>query len=201
MVKPCIPRSRSRALVVPVLLLCIAGLCSACMKPLPKGWTPFQLALWNPIQVFVEEDGVRGARVGLYGSNTDMYGIDFGFIGLSESMTGIQVNAGYSESENLDGIQISAVNEVTRRMRGLQLGGVMSHADEVLGMQIAGAHNRAETVVGLQFGAMVNETEELAGVQIGIVNCNWSRRTPFQCIPVFSVGFGGVSEEDEDTED
>lgn len=199
MTRPCTTRSRSKALVSPILLLCIAGLCSACTKPLAKGWTPFQLALWNPVQIFVEKDGVNGGRISVgYGSNTDINGIDVGFIGLSGSMTGLQVNAGYNGADELDGVQISALNEVTGRVRGLQLGGVISHADEIVGMQFAGAHSRAEAVKGIQISGMVNEAEELTGVQIGIINCNWSWPFPFQCFPILNVGIGSVSEEDED---
>jgi len=194
-----IPTSQNKTLVLSVLLFCTAGLCSACTKPLARGWTPFQFAVFNPLQVFVEEDGVKGARVSAgYGQNADISGIDVGFIGVSETMTGLQINAGYSAPENLDGLQISSLNQVGDRVRGVQLGGVISYAEEVVGLQIAGLHSRAETVTGAQIGGMVNETERLTGAQIGILNCNWSRPFPFQCIPLMSMGFAGPIDEDEE---
>ena len=194
-----IPRPRSKTLVLSILVFCTAGLCSACTKPLSRGWTPFQLALFNPLQVFVEEDGVRGARVNaIVGSNADIAGVDVGFNGLSESMTGLQVNAGYSGADSLDGVQISSLNQVNDRVRGVQIGGVFSHAEEVVGLQLSGTHNRAEAVTGAQIAGMVNETEILTGAQIGLINCNWSRPFPFQCIPFMSMGFAGASDEGEE---
>ena len=197
-----IPRPRSKTVVLSILIFCTAGLCSACTKPLSRGWTPFQLALFNPLQVFVEEDGVRGARVSMaYGNNTDVVGLDVGAIGLSKSMTGLQINAAYSGTDNLDGVQIGSLNQVTNRVRGVQLGGVLSHAGELNGLQLAGLHSRAESVTGFQISGMVNETEELRGVQIGIVNINYDRPIPFQILPFISWGYGSASEEDADTED
>jgi hypothetical protein len=197
-----IPNSRIRTLVPSILLFCAVGFCSACTKPLPNGWTPFQLAFFNPAQVFGEETDVRGVRVSaIYGNNAEITGIDIGGIGLSDSMTGLQVNMAYSEAANLDGVQISSINKIDERVRGVQLGGVISHADEVIGLQIAPVHNLAETVKGVQIGGMINETEELTGVQIGIVNFNWSRPFPFQCLPFISIGFGGSGAEEEDSED
>jgi hypothetical protein len=166
------------------------------------GWTPFQLALFNPVQIFEEDDDVKGARANVvYGNNRDVSGIDIGFIGRSESMTGFQVNAGYNGSETLDGIQIGSLNEVSYRVRGVQLGGVISYGGEVSGLQIAGAHNRAESITGVQIGGMVNETEELTGVQIGLINFNWSRPFPFQCLPFISIGFGGTGEDEGEYEE
>jgi len=161
-----------------------------------------QLAFFNPLQVVVEEDGVRGARISaLYGHNADVTGLDVGFVGLSETMTGLQINAAYNGPDDLDGFQIGALNQVTNRVRGFQLGGVLSHAEEVVGLQIAGTHSRAESVTGAQISGIVNETEELRGLQLGVVNCNWSRPFPFQCIPVMSLGFASASDEDADSED
>jgi len=199
MAKSRIPTSQNKTLVLSVLLFCTAGLCSACTKPLARGWTPFQFAFFNPLQVFVEEDGVKGARVSAgYGQNADISGIDIGFVGVSETMTGLQFNAGYSGAENLDGLQIAPLNQVGDRVRGVQLGGVISYAEEVVGLQIAGGHNRAENITGVQIGGMVNEAEELTGLQIGLFNFNWSRPFPFQMIPFISPGFGGGGEDDED---
>ena len=196
------PNSQTNTLILSVLVFCTAGLASGCTKPLSAGWTPVQFAFFNPLQVFVEEDGVRGARVNaIYGHNADIVGVDIGFIGVSESMTGLQVNAGFSGPESLDGVQISSLNETINRVRGVQIGGVFSHAEEVIGLQLSGTHNRAEVVTGAQITGMVNETERLTGAQIGLINCNWSRPFPFQCIPFMSMGFAGASGEVEDEDE
>jgi hypothetical protein len=199
MAKSRIPTSQNKTLVLSVLLFCTAGLCSACTKPLARGWTPFQVAVFNPLQVFVEEDGVKGARVSAgYGQNADISGIDVGFVGVSGTMTGLQINAGYNGPENLDGLQISSLNQVGDRVRGVQLGGVISYAEEAVGLQIAGLHSRAESMTGVQIAGMVNEAEELTGVQIGFVNCIWSKPFPFKCIPGMNFGFGGGDEDDSE---
>ena len=123
----------------------------------PTGWTPFQFAFFSPIQIFAEEKDVRGVRISFpFGSNADMDGLDVGGIGVSASMTGLQINMAYSGSDNLDGVQIGALNQVMNRVRGLQLSGVLNEAEEVSGVQITGIHNRAESVAGLQIAGMVN---------------------------------------------
>ncbi|HQO41156.1 MAG TPA: hypothetical protein PK986_11850, partial [Spirochaetota bacterium] len=44
-------------------------------------WTPLQLALFNPVQIFDEKCNVYGLRLNLiYGVNSDLYGIDIGMV-------------------------------------------------------------------------------------------------------------------------
>ncbi|MDD2237503.1 MAG: hypothetical protein PHG65_09895, partial [Kiritimatiellae bacterium] len=39
---------------------------------------PIQLSLWAPVQVFSEERDVVGLRLGLYGANANVVGLDVG---------------------------------------------------------------------------------------------------------------------------
>lgn len=45
------------------------------------GWTPFQLSILNPVQLFGEDRDVYGLRTSIfYGKSRDIYGLDLGLI-------------------------------------------------------------------------------------------------------------------------
>ena len=85
-------------------ILGLALCCSACASTLDSGWTPFQLALFSPLQTFPEEVDVRGLRTNLlYGDNADFRGVDLGMVGTANSTKGVQSNFFYNEAEDLSG--------------------------------------------------------------------------------------------------
>ncbi len=70
--------------IVLVLILTVPFLAAAQDKKveeLSPDWTPFQLSIWNPVQLFDENRDVYGLRANLfYGKNRDVYGIDLGLL-------------------------------------------------------------------------------------------------------------------------
>jgi hypothetical protein len=176
---------------------------------LDSGWTPFQAALANPIQIFSEETDVHGLRINLpYGNNADFRGVDLGVAGITKSAKGVQANLFYNEAEgfsglqlagiarnlcvDLDGVQVGTINTTEGQVRGWQFAFLASEAGNLLGGQVSGIHNRSRRVVGLQIAALVNEADDLRGLQIGLLNFNRNGILPF--FPIFNFGFGSDSE-------
>lgn len=130
---------------------------------------PIQLSLLNPVQIFHEDDAIRGVRLSLlYGKNTNVSGLDVGLVSHStRDFRGVQFGAvGYSEGD-FSGWQSTAVNIVEGSFVGLQ-DGIFSSAENGRGVQFSGV-NRAGNFRGLQI-AVVNYARRLNGVQIGLVN-------------------------------
>jgi hypothetical protein len=190
-------------------ILGLALCCSACASTLDSGWTPFQAALANPIQIFSEETDVHGLRLNLpYGNNADFRGVDMGVAGITKSAKGVQANLFYNEAEgfsglqlagiarnlcvDLDGVQVGTINTTEGQVRGWQFAFLASEAGNLLGGQVSGIHNRSRRVVGLQIAALVNEADDLRGLQIGLLNFNANGFFPF--IPILRFGFGSGSE-------
>lgn len=149
-------------------------------------WTPFQLSLVNPVQLFPEETSVRGLRVNLiYGVNKDVDGVDLGAINRTTGTThGVQAGAfpfgGVNITENLNGVQFGGffggVNFAGGEVNGLQISGIIGGiniAGNVHGAQISGAYlgiNLAKDVQGVQIGTIYNQADAMEGVQLGLVN-------------------------------
>jgi hypothetical protein len=178
------------------VILAIALLCSACSTT----WTPIQIAVFNPAQLFPESTDVRGLRGStLYGKNASLYGLDVGLMNeVEERVRGVQLASVANRAGELDGLGVGLANEVEERVRGVQLAGFVNFAGELAGVQLAGILNRSERVVGVQIGGLVNRAEALAGLQIGLLNFNKSGPLPF--FPIFNFGFSGESEEVDESE-
>ena len=155
-----------------------------------RPWTPVQLALWNPIQVFGEGRSVAGLRLSLIsGANQDVTGLDLlGIASLTRGdQTGLQIGLYEEVGGDLAGWQLAGfAADVDGRARGLQTAAIYNHAGEGTGVQLAAALNRTERMRGLQI-ALVNWTDDLDGVQIGLININRNGWIPF--LPLFNFGF------------
>jgi hypothetical protein len=117
---------------------------------------PIQLSFYTPIQLFPEDNSIKGVRINLiYGRNASITGLDWGLINhttTGQSM-GIQMGlVGLSDSDFM-GLQYNSVNVTTGTFEGLQLGTL----------------NYAHSMTGLQLG-LVNYAVIMNGLQIGLVN-------------------------------
>src|SRR5437667_11728202 len=68
---------------------------------------PLQLALWPPFQITPEENAVTGLRLNIYGRNTDMSGVDLGFL--------------HQTTGNFKGLGVGLSNRTDGDMNGVQL--------------------------------------------------------------------------------
>jgi uncharacterized protein YbcI len=79
-----------------------------------ESWTPCQLALFYPLQVFNNKKNVYGLRFDVfYGVNKTISGLDIGMVNEADSMYGIQIGVLYNcLHKSMEGIQAGIVNSV-----------------------------------------------------------------------------------------
>lgn len=117
---------------------------------------PIQIGLIAPIQIFPDDDAVKGVRLNLiYGRNASVTGLDWGLInhtttGLSE---GWQAGLVCLVDTDFLGWQDGIVNVVEGKFEGFQSGFI----------------NYAESASGFQLG-LVNYAGNMHGLQIGLLN-------------------------------
>lgn len=119
--------------------------------------SPFQLALWDSVQVIDSELSIHGLRLALpYGRNWDVSGLDLGIVNRTDN--------------ELIGAQLSLVGMVGGDMKGYQNDWLWgSVAGEMQGVQMS-AINLAGSLQGAQFGAVNYAREGATGVGLGLVN-------------------------------
>ena len=131
---------------------------------------PIQLALFTPVQIVPEGEGVSALRLNLiYSVNRSVKYFDWGLVNLTTGgpSAGVQWALVAINKGPFSGWQ-AAVGAVTQgQFKGLQSGWFTS-AKQGEGVQW-GLVNTAEYWNGLQFG-LVNYTQKLHGVQIGLIN-------------------------------
>ena len=114
---------------------------------------PVQLSLFTPVQIFPEDNPIRGLRLSLiYGRSASVTGVDLGLINHNSSglSKGVQwALVGYVEADFV-GWQNCAVNITKGSFEGFQCGFV-NYANHANGFQL-GIVNHAVTLKGLQIG-------------------------------------------------
>ena len=188
-------------LLLPAALTAIVLAAAPCLateqeeaKPAPEekpGFTPVQLALWRPVQIFAAKRDVYGLRVDIgLGDNDHVFGLDIGIVNLSNEAAGLEIGAINYADDGFAGLQVSGLGNWVSgggKMYGLQLAplnfagnawgfqvGVLNFVWELFGRGRArgfqiGALSFADVVVGAQLGA-IELTGELNGMQVGAVN-------------------------------
>ena len=118
--------------------------------------TPINIALFNPIQIFPDNQSVAGFRWNiLYGKNAGLVGLDIGLVN--------HIGTG-----GLEGLQWGFVNLVNSNLTGLQWGAINITQSTAEGFQW-GWYNSADHMSGFQLG-LVNYAVSMKGLQIGLVN-------------------------------
>jgi hypothetical protein len=136
-------------------------------QPLGK---PFQLALFDPVQIVPRDEGVSGVAINvIYGKNRFIRGFEIGLVNnVEEDVSGYQLGIVDFTGGNHVGLQATfGVAITTGRLEGLQTGFV-TVAGSTSGFQL-GLVNHTKRARGLQLG-LVNHTETMNGIQIGVVN-------------------------------
>jgi hypothetical protein len=176
-----------RRLLLPLLVLLAGALSPAAV--VAQDEKPFQLALFNPVQIRSEDEAIVILRLSLlYGKNTYVKGLDVGLVNHTTSGTtkGWQFGlVGYNEGEFV-GWQDNYVNVTEARFAGLQ-SGVFNSAGGGEGVQ-AGLVNVSDArFSGLQF-SVVNVADDLYGIQLGLVNIIKSKET-LSVLPIVNWKF------------
>ena len=164
------------------------ALAGAVAMPLAAQENPVQLALFTPVQLVPESQGVSVVRLNLiYSVNRSVKLIDLGFVNVTSGgpSSGVQWAFVAFNRGSFTGWQAAAAAVTRGPFTGLQSGWYTS-AQQGEGVQWGGV-NTAANWNGLQFG-LVNFAQRLHGVQIGFINIirqggqfpvfpivNWSR--------------------------
>lgn len=173
---------RMRSMVASALL---AGAVAA---PLAAQQKPIQLALFTPVQIVPENQGVGVLRLNLiYSVNRSVQYVDLGLVNVTTGgeSRGVQWSFVGINKGAFTGWQSGFAAVTQGKFMGLQ-SGFFTSAGDGEGLQYAGV-NTAQRWNGLQLG-LVNYAQRLHGVQIGLINIikeggqfpvfpivNWSR--------------------------
>jgi len=119
-----------------------------------EGIKPVQLALWSPIQLFPENDSIKGLRLNLlYTDNLNVSGLTLG--------------AGWARTGgDMLGVSLGAVNWVDGLSFGFK-GGILNYT--------------GYRSVGLDIGVVNIGQGDTTGVQLGVVNWNVGFFHGWQC--------------------
>ena len=116
----------------------------------------FQLALFNPVQIFPDNTSIEGVRINLlYGSNASVNGVDIGLVNRTIAKKSV-------------GFQWGILGLCERGFKGLQVNAVSITYDEFIGVQL-GFVNAVEDGNGVMIG-VINFANRMYGLQIGIFN-------------------------------
>ena len=159
-------------------------------------WTPFQLSVWEPVQLFPETFNVYGFRMNLvYGRNQNLTGFDAGVVNaIMENQVGGQLGlfnlsgrslggcAGLLNYTNtLTGGQLGLLNTAQHSLAGFQAGALLNLSDHVRGLQVHGGilGNGAVRVDGAQFVLLTgyNLSDVVNGLQLAMFGFNYAKET------------------------
>jgi len=169
-----------------LLLCCILTVATAADAKITK---PIQLAFFNPLQIYNDNQSISGFRFSLiYGQNVDMKGLDLGLINvLTGELKGIEIGVANISEGNGVGGQLSLVNVMDEGyFRGAQIGAIYNTTKEMHGFQF-GLFNKTHSMSGLQLG-LVNWTYAADGLQIGLVNI-MSGKEKLRFLPIVNWSF------------
>jgi hypothetical protein len=151
-------------------LLAVLALAGAAAAPLVAQEKPIQIALFTPVQLVPENQGVGVLRLNLiYSANRSVQYVDLGFVNVTTggASQGVQWAFVAINKGSFTGWQAAGAAVTQGKFTGLQSGWFTS-ARQGEGVQW-GLVNTAASWNGLQFG-LVNYTQRLHGVQIGLIN-------------------------------
>lgn len=138
------------------IFLCVLGFFFLFPSLITAQGKPFQLSLFNPIQIVPEHESISGVRLNLiYTKNADVTGFDIGLVNVT---SGKQL-----------GVQMGGVNITEAGFTGWQNGFVNVSRGNFEGLQTSWVNYHGGYFNGLQF-SIVNYAETLKGLQLGLIN-------------------------------
>lgn len=123
----------------------------------------------------VEEGGVDGVMVSLFGVNYDkgdLSGAQIGFVGnyVAGSVSGIQIGMFNWSAAKISGAQVGLGNLASSDVRGAQIGLINYTNGTVAGAQLGYGINVATVAVRGTQASLLNYAPSVAGIQAGLVN-------------------------------
>ncbi|MFC1476839.1 LA_2272 family surface repeat-containing protein [candidate division KSB1 bacterium] len=153
------------------------------------GEEPFQISLFNPIQLRSENAAVLYLRINLlYGKNTYVKGLDIGLVNHNTSGESLSLQhglAGFVEADFKGWQDNWGLNIVRGEFLGLQTG-FYNEINSGKAFQW-GFINRSKDIRGFQLG-IVNCAENMYGLQIGLINIIKSKQE-LPILPIVNWSF------------
>jgi hypothetical protein len=150
--------------VLTAIIICFESPLSADENHNDDGdWAPFQLSLFNPVQIFNEKSNIYGLRLNvLYGVNRDVIGLDLGLVNKAEDVYGAQLGIIRNLVKgDMGGCQLGIANDVDGSMILVQTALYRNLVkDNMYGIQTALIDNRVE---GRVFGMQTAIRENVSG--------------------------------------
>jgi hypothetical protein len=161
-------------------------------EPTRHPFTPIQVSLATPIQLFPETWDVAGLRLDLIqGRNHNTGLIDVGVLNQTvERQVGLQVGVLWNGvGGEMTGIQVAGILNSTGESyltQGLQVACINS-AGDATGLQVGVYNHTSGGMAGMQIGLVNVSGGGLNGIQIGLINVNTQGPVPF--FPILNVGY------------
>lgn len=162
------------------------------------GWTPLQLSLFNPVQIFEENDDVYGFRFNLlYGKNRNMFGLDLGIVNSTRHFGGFQVGL-WNETYDVYGFQIGLIGNVARGPGEIDPAVFKRYedADQLIGSykNFGGVGEIIKRIsrLSLVLSPMILGRADVYGAQISLGFNSAGRVIGFQCCGIFNSATGNV---------
>lgn len=131
-------------------------------------WTPAQIAIYDPIQVFPETWDVYGARFNLiHGNNRRVIGLDMGLSNEAYTSGGLQLALFRNNAINLYGLQFSLILNNAETGIGSQIALINYNRTDVYNFVSLGLFNFGGATT-FQFGVL--NTASVYGIQLGLWN-------------------------------
>ncbi len=157
-----------------------------------SSWSPFQLSIFSPLQIFSQETSIYGLRLNfLYGRNDRIYGLDFGFFNHTSETKGISVGAFNKIENGAAGLQIGLYNDVMEDFYGLQIGVGQYNRKFFYGFSMAAIAITGEDVNGMQIGFLLNSGKNFLLPQFGL-GLNFADSSPGQLAGIGNYSKKGV---------
>lgn len=155
---------------IAIIILLISSVLSISAQEEHK---PFQIALYNPVQIVSQDMSVHGFRWNvLYGENEDMVGFDMGIVNKTNGLQrGAQMGIVNTTKGKFDGFRMGVVNTSKGHMNGYTLGAVNLIEGEGNGWANGGVNVLDGNFNGLISGMVnVQYAKQIKGAMIGFVN-------------------------------
>lgn len=133
---------------------------------------PFQLALWNTLQIVPQEQSVRGIRLNVYGENKNMKGCDIGIVNKTNGyQKGAQFGIKNQTEYEFTGFRAGIVNFSGGEFKGYETGIANLLDNNGTGWAAGGVNIVNDDFKGLLSGICnIQFADNIDGVNLGIIN-------------------------------
>ena len=204
------PRARvHRRVLIALIAILLPGALFAIEDPAPdvlpavpleeEGWSPFNLALFAPVQLAGSRRSIYGARFNLlYGNNAHVVGLDLGLVNRARGVAGpLQIGL-WNESRHSFGIQLSPFGNIARGSHKLAEPELEVYDRVVPGVWFLGPLSFVELAFklgmkSLKMAPYVAGTGDLYGMQLGVGFNSARDVSGLQCCGMLQIATGDLT--------